>query len=124
VVRLLNGNLTGAPPCYPTEIEHVAPAAAAPAPEPFAVIPPRTVDAQRRPMVVMERAEGAPAPAPIGAHRHPTRLKQVRDVNPLPQRCAEVIICAVHEMRIIALRSAGTASEDNGAVVTGIVRYG
>src|SRR6516164_6502791 len=92
------------------EIEHVAPAAAAPAPEPLAVIPPRTVDAQRWPVVVMERAEGGPASAPVEAHGHPAGLKQLRDVNPLPQRCAEVIICAVHETRIIALRSAGTAS--------------
>ena len=42
----------------------------------------------------MERAEGCPASAPVEAHRHTARLKQVRDVNPLPQRRAEVIICA------------------------------
>ena len=83
MVRLLNGNLTGAPPCYPTEIEHVAPAAAAPAPEPFAVIPPRTVDAQRWPVVVMERAEGGPASAPVEAHRHPAgRAASRREVYP------------------------------------------
>jgi hypothetical protein len=44
-------------------------------------------------------------------------LKQVRDVDPLPQRRAEVIICAVHETMIIVLWSAGTASGDDGAVV-------
>ena len=66
----------------------------------------------------MERAEGGPASAPVEAHRHTARLKQVRDVNPLPQRRAEVIICAVHETRIIAIRPADTASEYDGAVVT------
>ena len=33
-------------------IQHVAPAAAAPAPEPLGIVPPRAVDAQRRPVVV------------------------------------------------------------------------
>jgi hypothetical protein len=106
------------------EIEHVTPAAAAPAPEPLSVITPRAVDAQRRPMVVVERAQGGPAAAPIEAHGHPAGLKQLRDVNPLPQRRAEVIIWAVHETRIIVLRSPGTASGDGGAVVIKIVRNG
>jgi hypothetical protein len=75
-------------------------------------------------MVVMEGAQGGPAAAPVEAHGHTAGLKQVRDVNPLPQRCAEVIIWAVHETRIIALRSAGTASGDDGAVVIKIVRHG
>ena len=48
------------------EIEHVTPAAAAPAPEPLGAVPPRAVDAQGRPVVVVEWAEGGPAAAPVG----------------------------------------------------------
>ena len=59
MVRLLNGNLTGAPPCYPTEIEHVAPVAATLAPEPLGVVSVRAIDTQRWPVVVMERTEGS-----------------------------------------------------------------
>jgi hypothetical protein len=106
------------------KIKQITPAAAAPAPKPLAVIPPRAVNAQGWPVIVVEGAQSGPAAAPVGAHRHPARLKQVRDVNPLPQRCAEVIIWAVHETRIIVLRSAGTASGDGGAVVIKIVRNG
>jgi len=61
-------------------------------------------------VVIVERTESGPASAPVGAHRHPARLKQVRDTDPLPQRRAKVSISSVHETRIIALRSAGTAS--------------
>src|SRR6516162_3280149 len=124
VVRLLNGNLTGAPPCYPTEIEHVAPATAAPAPEPLSVVTPRAVDAQRRPVIVVERAQGGPAAAPVEAHGHPTGCEQVRDVDPLPECCPEIVVRGAHETRIMALRSAGTASGDDGAVVSRVVRHG
>ena len=67
----------------------------------------------------MERTESGPASAPVEAHRHPARLKQVCDTDPLPQRRAKVIISSVHETRIIALRSAVTASEAGGAMSPG-----
>ena len=50
---------------------------------------------------------------------HPARLKQIRDVDPLPQRGAEVVVRAAHETRIIVLRPAGTAFEASGVVVIG-----
>jgi len=87
------------------EIEHVAPAAAAPAPEPLGAVSVRPIDARGRPVAIMERTESGPASAPVEAHRHPARLKQVCDTDPLPQRRAKVIISSVHETRIIALRS-------------------
>ena len=37
----------------------------APAPEPLAVVAPRAVDAQGRPVVVLERTQGGPATAPV-----------------------------------------------------------
>ena len=101
------------------EIEHVAPAAAAPAPEPLGAVSVRPIDARGRPVAIMERTESGPASAPVEAHRHPARLKQVCDTDPLPQRRAKVIISSVHETRIIALRSAVTASEAGGAMSPG-----
>ena len=75
-------------------------------------------------MVVVEQTEGGPSAAPVGAHRHPARLKQFRDVNPLPKRRPKIVERSAHETRIIALRSAGTASGGDGAVVSRVIGHG
>ena len=73
-------------------------------------------------MIVVERTEGGPASAPVEADVHSTGVEQVCDVDSLPECRPEVIVRAVHETRIIALRSAGTVSETGEAVVTKTVR--
>jgi hypothetical protein len=92
------------------EIEHVAPAAAAPAPEPLDVVSLRTVDAQGGPVIVMERTQGGPAAAPDGVHGHTTGLKQVCNVDPLPQRRPKIVERPAHETRIALVPLPGTAS--------------
>jgi hypothetical protein len=92
------------------EIEHVAPAAAAPAPEPLAVIPPRAVDAQGRPMVVVERQRAVPPPRPLRRTGHTTGLEQVRDVELLAHRRPKIVVRSAHESRIALLPLPGTAS--------------
>jgi hypothetical protein len=75
-------------------------------------------------VVIVKRTEGDPTSAPVGAHGHTAHLKQVCDVDPLAECCPEIVVYAVHETRIIALRSADMASEADEAVVTGVVRRG
>src|SRR6516162_8169972 len=65
-------------------IQHVAPAAAAPASEPLDVVSLRTVDAQGGPVIVMERTQGGPAAASVEAHGHPAGRQQVCNVDPFP----------------------------------------
>jgi hypothetical protein len=51
-------------------------------------------------VVVVERAQGGPAAAPVEAHGHPASLEQARDVNPLAQRRPKIVEHSVHETRI------------------------
>ena len=57
----------------------------------------------------MERAQGSPVTVPVEPHPHPARLKQVRDVNPLPQRRPKIDECSAHESRTAAFAVVGSS---------------
>ena len=97
--RPQGGRMIGAIEQGLREIEQIPPAAAAPAPEPFIVVPSRAVDAERRPVIVVEWAEGGSTAAPVEAHAYVPGLEQVRDVDVLPQCVPKIVERSAHERR-------------------------